>query len=216
MSKVLVDRGLLERIVNTNMADYAVIAYQHKEIRGILAQHAEAEGVAVVGYAVTWIRAGDTPEETVFMSTADFEATGGPRFYSYREPLILQSAHLAALSAVTAERDRLKHAPAQELLERLVAQLIESGAENYQESVFDLEVGSDVLTASVILRHLDKPGPHELRMQAEAERDRLSAEVEALRAFVMDCTETAGGMVNGNKLSHRAKEVIAAMSAKEA
>lgn len=44
MSKVLVDRELLERIVNTNMADYAVIAYQHKEIRAILAQPAEAEG----------------------------------------------------------------------------------------------------------------------------------------------------------------------------
>lgn len=71
------------------------------------AQPAEAEGVEVVGYAVTWIRVGETPEETVFMSTADFEATGGPRFYSYREPLVLQSAHLAALSAVTAERDRV-------------------------------------------------------------------------------------------------------------
>ncbi len=110
MRKVLVDRELLERIVNTNMADYAVIAYQHKEIRAILAQPAEEEGVEVVGYAVTWIRVGETPEKTVFMSAADFEATGGPRFYSHREPLVFQSAHLAALSAVTAERDRLRDA----------------------------------------------------------------------------------------------------------
>jgi len=48
MSKVLVDRELLERIVNTNMADYAVIAYQHKEIRAILVQPADAECVAGV------------------------------------------------------------------------------------------------------------------------------------------------------------------------
>lgn len=33
---VAVPRELLERIVNTNMADYAVIVYQHKEIRTIM------------------------------------------------------------------------------------------------------------------------------------------------------------------------------------
>lgn len=43
-------------------------------------------------------------------------------------------------------------------------------------------------------------------------RDRLRAEVERLRAFVTDCTETAGGMVNGNMLSHRAKEPSSALA----
>jgi len=85
--------------------------------------------------------------------------------------LVLRSDHLAALSAVTAERDRLQAA-------------------------------------------LDDPGyqpKHARRLIAQ-----LRAEVEALRAFVTDCTETAGGMVNGNRLSRRAKELIAAMAAKEA
>lgn len=49
-----------------------------------------------------------------------------------------------------------------------------------------------------------------------AENDQLRAEVEAMRAFVTECAGTAGGMVNGNKLSNRAKELIAAMAAKEA
>ncbi|WP_313489401.1 hypothetical protein [Stutzerimonas nitrititolerans] len=96
----------------------------------------------------------------------------------------LWDRYLAALSAVTAERDRLaaeneqlKHVPAQELLERLVAQLKESGAENYQESCFGLQIGSKELEAFVTLRHAGKPGPHQLRMAAEAERDQLRAEV---------------------------------------
>lgn len=55
----------------------------------------------------------------------------------------------------------------------------------------------------------------ERRNAVQAERDRLRAEVEALRAFVTECAGTAGGMVNGNKLSNRAKELIAAMDAKE-
>lgn len=106
MNKVPVDRELLERV--TNMLDAHNYAKDAEALMAALAQPAEAEGVEVVGYAVTWIRVGDTPEKTVFMSADDFEATGGPRFYSYREPLILQSAHRAALSAVTAERDRLQ------------------------------------------------------------------------------------------------------------
>lgn len=51
MSKVLVDRELLERIVNTNMADYAVIAYQHKEIRAILVQPEDPEGFEIARHS---------------------------------------------------------------------------------------------------------------------------------------------------------------------
>lgn len=107
MSKVLVDREEIEAVRNTLRNGGGAVGVL-RWAESILAKPAEAEGVEVVGYAVTWIRIGETPEKTVFMSAADFEATGGPRFYSHREPLILQSAHLAALSAVTAERDRLQ------------------------------------------------------------------------------------------------------------
>ena len=44
----------------------------------------------------------------------------------------------------------------------------------------------------------------------------VTVERDRLLAFVTECAGTAGGMVNGNKLSNRAKEVIAAMAAKEA
>jgi len=86
MSKVLVDRELLEQIVNTNMADYAVIAYQHKEIRSILAQPAEAEGVDF-GF----------DDRSVKVSQE-----------AYSIFLERERHHLAALSSVTAERDRLQ------------------------------------------------------------------------------------------------------------
>ncbi|WP_313397077.1 hypothetical protein [Stutzerimonas nitrititolerans] len=44
----------------------------------------------------------------------------------------------------------------------------------------------------------------------------VTAERDRLLAFVMECAGTAGGMVNGNRLSNRAKELIAALAAKEA
>ena len=94
MSKVLVDRELLERIVNTNMADYAVIAYQHKEIRGILAQPAEAEVVDLQRLAAEFDAAPDDaewePPHPIFQMARDLDRV------------------TAALSAVTAERDRLR------------------------------------------------------------------------------------------------------------
>ncbi len=106
MSKRLIDKELLEellgRLRSAQMFDIST------KLQEAITQPAEAEGVAVVGYAVTWIRVGDAPEKTVFMSAADFDGTGGPRLYSHREPLVLQFAHLVALSAVTAERDRLR------------------------------------------------------------------------------------------------------------
>lgn len=44
----------------------------------------------------------------------------------------------------------------------------------------------------------------------------VTAERDRLLAFVTECSGTAGGMVSGNRLSSRAKELIAAMAAKEA
>lgn len=51
---------------------------------------------------------------------------------------------------------------------------------------------------------------------ASAALSAVTAERDRLLAFVTECAGTAGGMVNGNKLSNRAKEVIAALAAKEA
>lgn len=85
MSKVLVDRELLEQIVNTNMGDYALIALQHKELLAILAQPAAAEGVDF-GF----------DDRSVKVSQE-----------AYSIFLERERHHLAALSAVTAERDRL-------------------------------------------------------------------------------------------------------------
>jgi len=99
MSKVLVDRELLERIVNTNMADYAVIAYQHKEIRAILVQPAEAEGVeARLRTVIDELKAG-------FVVC---EECGGQEDTATLDCVPELEAIAAALSAVTAERDRLR------------------------------------------------------------------------------------------------------------
>lgn len=102
MRKALVDRELLERIVNTNMADYAVIAYQHKEIRAILAQPAEAEGVDVVAWAYSGtLSVLEITREGSCLLTVDVQE-------GQDTPLVRQSDHLAALSAVTAEVEGLR------------------------------------------------------------------------------------------------------------
>jgi len=77
------------------------------ELRAILAQPAEAEGVVpVVGYLV------DVPDEPELGHWYEEEAEEegedlGPPL-TRCQPLVRQSDHLAALSAVTAERDRLR------------------------------------------------------------------------------------------------------------
>lgn len=92
----------------------------------------------------------------------------------------------AALSAVTAERDRLrgenerlKARPEQALTEALGERLMQSSPENYIETTFGVD-GTDEDIVVTLRRSAGKT-PHELRLEAEAERDRLRAEVEALR-----------------------------------
>jgi len=186
MSKVLVDRELLENCCDA--AKDAHAASLLKELEAILDKPAEAEEVEVVGYAVTWIRVGETPEKTVFMSAADFEATGGPRFYSYREPLVLQSAHLAALSAVTAERDRLRDQ----------VKALQSDANSWQSGY-------------------DK-GRHDGTKHRQSEVGQLRAKLEALRPIhamilnALDRDAEEGKTARGEM----AAELRAAMAAKEA
>lgn len=114
MSKELVGRELLERAVSTptkesleaNQAAIIDRGRAQSDIRELLAQPAEAEGVEVVSWANEALSA--------FIS-ADCKAYGDSRGGAagiaagvHQTPLVRQSDHLAALSAVTAERDRLR------------------------------------------------------------------------------------------------------------
>ena len=107
MSKVLVDRELLERAMYANDGKELIAA--NRELRAILAYPAEAEWVEVVAYA--------TPNEDGDWQMLFFDEKEAMLYVDEEPPapLVLQSAHLAALSAVTAERDRLREAacPAQ-------------------------------------------------------------------------------------------------------
>jgi len=121
MSKVSVDRELLERIVNTNMADYAVIAYQRKEIRFILeAQPAEAEWVSNARLMNTLAElARRAPLRTLHTICETQRQVSTVKLERYLEPVGDTLAGYAftlridfnklssALAAVTAERDGL-------------------------------------------------------------------------------------------------------------
>ena len=100
MSKVLVDRELLERAMYANDGKELIAA--NRELRAILAYPAEAEGVEVIAYA--------TPNEDGDWQMLFFDEKEAIQYVDDEPPapLVLQSAHIAALSAVTAERDRLR------------------------------------------------------------------------------------------------------------
>lgn len=98
MNKVLVDRELLERAMYAKDGKELIAA--NRELRAILAQPAEAEGVEVVA----WLhRQGNHTEAADRPLTEDEEARGWEQ-----DELLTVTQHLAALSAVTAERDRLR------------------------------------------------------------------------------------------------------------
>lgn len=113
MRKVPVDRELLERVLQHDFAEDCQECAIGKseawsELREAIAQPEEAEGVAVVAWANEALSA--------FIS-ADCKAYGdsrggaaGSAAGAHQTPLVRQDDHLAALSAVTAERGALKHA----------------------------------------------------------------------------------------------------------
>ena len=74
----------------------------------------------------------------------------------------------------------LQHAATNDLLTRLLEQLDASNAENYHGAEFDVEIGSEQMTAIVMLQRRGRPSAHDLRLRAEQERDQLRAEREAL------------------------------------
>ena len=97
MSKVLVDRELLENCCDA--AKDAHAASLLKELEAILDKPAEAEGLDIIGYMDGDYRRDQPsiyiPHVRIVKSCAKGEA------------LMTVTQHLAALSAVTAERDRL-------------------------------------------------------------------------------------------------------------
>lgn len=105
MNKVLVDRELLEKwtdkLEGADSAGYGWEDLLAAEIRGAIAQPAESEGVEVVAYA--------TPNEDGDWQMLFFDEKEAFLYVDDERPapLILQSDHRAALSAVTAERDGL-------------------------------------------------------------------------------------------------------------
>src|SRR5690606_277491 len=105
MSKVLVDRELLERIAHDDEGAASLADFE--ELKRFLTQPAEAEGVEVVGFLYKnnggALTAADMDSDTfALMARSDFDGEV--------EKLVRQVDHLAALSAVTAERDRLLEA----------------------------------------------------------------------------------------------------------
>lgn len=98
MSKVLVDRELLERAMYAK--DGKELIYANRELRAILDQPAEAEGVSVVGVVcISHFKNNPAMENVEFHLAADLPQG--------QHEVILHSSHLAALSTVTAERDAL-------------------------------------------------------------------------------------------------------------
>lgn len=106
MNKELIDRELLEKwadkLEGADSAGYGWEDLLAAEIRGAFAQPAEAEGSDVVAWA--------HPDYCDVITDSQIRAIEWERLGLSPVPLVRQSDHLAALSAVTAERDRLREA----------------------------------------------------------------------------------------------------------
>jgi len=168
MSNVLVDRELLDSAA-TWLEVHApgggcVEGSVAEDLRAILEQPAEAEGVEVVAYVGCQARmtteGWENGEE--YLVFADQASDADKR---YDVPLMTVAQHLAALAAVTAERDRLL----QELAKsetNTMALMVKHFAGSMSSREQD--------------RKLDECLSEGIAM-LEAERDQYRAEVEALR-----------------------------------
>ena len=119
MDKVLVDRGLLAECVSVCIRAFGVGDPIEAKLRAILAQPAEAEGVVTKIECTTCRGTGSLEFEggAVVKACAPCKGTGRD-LKAERYALAARLAEsIAALSAVTAERDRLREAA--ELLSRL-------------------------------------------------------------------------------------------------
>jgi len=176
MRKVLVDREEIEAVRNT-LANGGGAVGVLRWAESILAQPAEAEGVNIIGYMDGDYRRDQPsiyiPHVRIVKSCAKGEA------------LMTVTQHLAALSAVTAERDRLQ---------RNLNFTEQWYAERF-ERLADLGKSAgcwDAMAAIIANGTADPYEPPTYAQQlvranhradvAERERDQLRAEVERLRA----------------------------------
>jgi hypothetical protein len=70
--------------------------------------------------------------------------------------------------------------PTEALANALIEQIVSSGTENYQEDHFDFTIDGENVERTVVvtISFKDRPSPHELRLQAEEERDRIAAQAK--------------------------------------
>ncbi len=133
MSKVLVDPATLEEAAKWlevhSSSSGSAEAFAAEALREAIAQPAEAEGVEVVAWRYTSSQAfGRRDRRWHYQETSPEDGARQVQEIGQLDALVRESDHLADLSSVTAERDRLaaeneqlKHVPAQELLERVEA-----------------------------------------------------------------------------------------------
>lgn len=161
---VVVERELLEMLYGHARG---LTAEQWVAAKNALAQPAEAEGVVPV---VCYLRAfqDGTPHWTEDCVCEDAVYPNHDGDETYSMPMVRQSDHLAALSAVTAERDRL--------LSEAHGQMVEAFAER-DEVIAERD---RLLEANEILESQERYREQD-RLAATEEADQLRAEVDALR-----------------------------------
>ncbi len=111
------------------------------------------------------------------LSAVTAELTAAAIAYRIRGDVIAEL--IAERDRLREENERLKARPEQALTEALGERLMQSSAENYIETTFGVDgTDGDIV---VTLRRSAGKTPHELRMEAEAERDQIRAELDELR-----------------------------------
>jgi hypothetical protein len=102
--------------------------------------------------------------------------------------------------------------PARLMAEYFVDYFKDSGAENYIEMTLTGKDGLGLI--ATIQRHLGKT-PHQLRLEAEAERDSLRAELAALKAQPSPVAQEVGGLVEDAKRLANLREAAWAVLSNE-
>lgn len=126
-------------------------------------------------------------EPPVIRLLKDGTQTAAVRLAWGRGPANLVDDHTASsgfADAMEKAKAEVEHLASADLLDRLLTQLDESGSKNYQEALFNVTFGSDEMEAIVTLQRRDRPSPHQLRMLAEEERNRLRTDLVALQGVV--------------------------------
>lgn len=197
MSKVLVDRELLEQIIRLWVCGFDCGAEIGDLRTALRAQPAEAEGVEVVAWA--------NPADLLEIKKPGrliARYVIGSRSGAADVPLVRQSDHLTALSAVTAERDRLESMLIRTTTRHFARQWKDRADDKkldecLSEGIAMLEAERDRLRAvlegaqypnidrlkTLTIEQCRQVGETVMRLtiDAQSERDQLRAEVDRLR-----------------------------------